>query len=149
MSSRHCDGERNAMAGRSTRRFWTSWPPAPRAKSRKRRSQLGSRRSRAASISLPMRRARRNSSAPTVTAASVVVDASALIRAAVEHHPAARLWTHAIETGRARGHVPELVYAELPSVLAQSVRAGLLEARDAGEILDRLLCLPVRRHTQS
>ena len=45
--------------------------------------------------------------------------------------------------------MPELVYAELPSALAQSVRAGLLEARDAGEILDRLLGLPVRRHTQS
>ena len=45
--------------------------------------------------------------------------------------------------------MPELVYAELPSALAQSVRAGLLDARDAGEILDGLLRLPVRRHRQS
>jgi len=88
----------------------------------------------------------KTSSAGIVTAASVVLDASVLIRSGVEHEPQARTWTEAIEAGRWRGHVPELVYVEIASALTQSVRAGLLEAHDAQELLVGLVALPLRSH---
>lgn len=84
-----------------------------------------------------------------MTAVSVVLDASVLIRAGVEREPQARTWTEAIETGHARGHVPDLVYAEVTSALTQSVRAGILEAQDAREILGGLVELPLRSHRQA
>ena len=91
----------------------------------------------------------KTSSGRTVTAVSVVLDASVLIRAGLEREPQARTWTEAIETGQARVHVPDLVYAEVTSALTQSVRAGILEAQDAREILVGLVELPLRSHRQA
>jgi predicted nucleic acid-binding protein len=96
-----------------------------------------------------MPRGPRTSSGRTVTIASVVVDASVLIRAGVEREPQARIWTDAVETGRARGHVPELAYAEVASALTQSVRAGTVKPQDAREILVGLVALPLRSHRQA
>lgn len=96
-----------------------------------------------------MARSPRISFGTTVTAGNVVLDASALIRAAVEREPRARRWIDAIETGRSRGHVPDLAYAELASALTQSVRAGLLQAGDARAILVRLVELPLQSHRQA
>jgi predicted nucleic acid-binding protein len=41
------------------------------------------------------------------------------------------------------------VYAELASALTQSVRARLLGAQDAAEIIDDVLRLPLRSHSQA
>lgn len=85
----------------------------------------------------------------TAVIADVVLDASVLIRGGVEREPQARLWTEAIETGRLRGHVPDLAYAELANALTLSVRAGILQPQDANEILVGLVDLPLRSHRQA
>ena len=84
-----------------------------------------------------------------MTAVSVVLDASVLIRAAVDGQTQALRWTGAVEAGRARGHVPELAYAEVASALTQSVRAGIVEPHDASDILAGLVELPLRSHPQA
>ncbi len=84
-----------------------------------------------------------------MTAAEAVVDASVLIRASVELQPEARIWIDAIEHDRLRGHVPDLAYAEIASALTQSVRARILGAGEAREILAELLALPLTAHRQS
>lgn len=81
-----------------------------------------------------------------MTAASVVLDASVLIRSAVANEPAARDWVRAVEAGEVEGHVPEVAYAETVSGLAKYVRAELLPAELALEILREVVKLPLSAH---
>ena len=81
-----------------------------------------------------------------MTAASVVLDASVLLRSAVADEPAARDWVRAVEAGDAEGHVPDLAYAETVSALAKYVRSDLLSAKVAGEILEAVVKLPLFTH---
>ena len=81
-----------------------------------------------------------------MTAASVVLDASVLIRSAVANEPAARDWLRAIEAGDVEGHVPDVAYAETVSGLTKYVRSNLLPARVAGEILEEVVKLPLFTH---
>ena len=81
-----------------------------------------------------------------MTADSVVLDASVLIRAAVANHPAARDWVRAVEAGDVEGHVPDVAYAETVSGLMKYVRSDLLSANVAGEILEEVVKLPLFTH---
>ena len=81
-----------------------------------------------------------------MTAASVVLDASVLIRSAVANEPAARDWMRAVEAGDVEGHVPDIAYAETASVLTKYVRSDLLPAKVAGEILEEVVKLPLFTH---
>jgi len=81
-----------------------------------------------------------------VTAGSVVLDASVLIRSAVASQPAAREWVRLVEAGDVEGHVPDLAYAETVSGLVKYIRADLLVRELAAEILDGMVRLPLVTH---
>jgi predicted nucleic acid-binding protein len=81
-----------------------------------------------------------------VTAASVVLDASVLIRSAVVEEPAAREWIRSVEAGEVDAHVPELAYAEIVSGLLKYVRANLVAPTLAAEILEGVVKLPLSTH---
>jgi predicted nucleic acid-binding protein len=72
-----------------------------------------------------------------VTAASVVLDASVLVRAAVDRSPAARSWTARLG-GDVRGHAPDLIWAEVASALRLYVSTKAMKRADAREILANL-----------
>ena len=84
-----------------------------------------------------------------MTADSVVLDASVLIRSAVANEPAARDWVRAVEAGDVEGHVPDVAYAETVSGLAKYVRSDLLPAKVAGEILEEVVRLPLVTHSHA
>ena len=84
-----------------------------------------------------------------MTAASVVLDASVLIRSAVVGEPTARKWLRSIEAGDIEGHVPEIAYAETVSGLARYVRAQQLEPVVASDILASVVMLPLYTHGHS
>jgi len=81
-----------------------------------------------------------------VTADSVVLDASVLIRSAVANEPTARDWVGAVEAGDVEGHVPDVAYAETVSGLAKYVRSDLLPPGLAAEILEQVVKLPLFTH---
>ena len=83
-----------------------------------------------------------------MTVASVVLDASVLLRSAVASEPSAREWIRAVESGEVEGHVPELAYAEIVSGLVKYVRAKLVAPVLAAEILDGAVKLPLSTHGQ-
>jgi predicted nucleic acid-binding protein len=78
-----------------------------------------------------------------VTAASVVLDASVLIRSAVANEPAARDWVRAVEVGAVEGHAPDIAYAETVSGLTKYVRANLVEPKLAAAMLAEVVKLPL------
>jgi len=79
-------------------------------------------------------------------ARAVVLDASVLVRAAVQATTQARAWLQSIDDVELDGHVPDLVFAEVASALAQYVRAETMTAADAAAVLDALAALPLRTH---
>ena len=81
-----------------------------------------------------------------MTADSVVLDASVLIRAGVEREPRAREWLRAVEAAEVEGHVPDVAYAETVSGLAKYVRAKLMPATLAARIVDEIVALPLFTH---
>jgi predicted nucleic acid-binding protein len=81
-----------------------------------------------------------------VTPASVVVDASVLIRSAVANEPTARNWMGAVEAGDVEGHVPDIAYAETVNGLARYVRSELLPPKLAAEIVEQIVKLPLFTH---
>jgi len=81
-----------------------------------------------------------------VTAGSVVLDASVLIRSAVSNEPAAREWVRLVEAGDVEGHVPDVAYAETVSGLAKYIRADPLDRGLAAEILEEVVQLPLVSH---
>ena len=81
-----------------------------------------------------------------MTAGSVVLDASVLIRAAIDREPRAREWVRAVEAGDFEGHVPDVAYAETVSALAKYVRARLVSPKVATQIVDGIVQLPLRSH---
>jgi predicted nucleic acid-binding protein len=93
-----------------------------------------------------MRRGRRTSSAWIVTAGSVVLDASVLIRSAVAGEPTAQEWMRAVEAGTVDAHVPEVVHAEVVSALIKYVRAKLVAPDLGAEIVRGLAQLPLTAH---
>jgi predicted nucleic acid-binding protein len=72
-----------------------------------------------------------------VTAASVVLDASVLVRAGVDRSPAARSWTSRLG-GDVRGHTPDLIWAEVASALRLYVSTKAMKRADARGILANL-----------
>ena len=81
-----------------------------------------------------------------MTAGSVVLDASVLIRSAVDGEPRAREWVRAVEAGDIEGHVPDVAYAETVSALAKYVRARLVAPKVAAQIVEEVVLLPLRSH---
>ena len=81
-----------------------------------------------------------------MTATSVVLDASVLIRSAVGREPSARDWVRAVEAGDIEGHAPDIAYAETVSALAKYVRADLVEPTLAAEMLAEVVKLPLFTH---
>lgn len=72
-----------------------------------------------------------------------VVDASALIRAAVDNRFDAQDWLARIERRHVDALAPDLIWAEVSHALHRHVRAGRVVDRRAAEILLRLLGLPI------
>lgn len=81
-----------------------------------------------------------------MTADSVVLDASVLIRAVVDGEPRAREWLRAVEAGDIEGHVPDVAYAETVSALAKYVRARLVAPKVSAQIVEQVVLLPLRTH---
>ena len=75
--------------------------------------------------------------------ATIVLDASAFVRAAVEEQDLARLWIAAVDAGEVRGTVPEHFYVEVANALRAYVRAGRMRDAVAGELVTRCLDLPL------
>ena len=81
-----------------------------------------------------------------MTAVSVVLDASVLIRSAIDREPKAREWVRAVEAGEIEGHVPDVAYAETVGGLAKYVRARLVAPKIAAQIVDDVVLLPLHSH---
>ena len=75
--------------------------------------------------------------------ATIVLDASAFLRAAVEEQDAARLWIAAADAAEVSGTVPEHFYVEVANGLRAYVRAGRMRAAVAAELVTRCLDLPL------
>jgi predicted nucleic acid-binding protein len=80
-----------------------------------------------------------------VTAASVVLDASVLVRAAVDRSPEARAWTARLG-GEVHGHAPELIWAEVASALRLYVSTAAMSSVFAHEVLANLARLDLEPH---
>ena len=84
-----------------------------------------------------------------MTAASVVLDASVLIRSAVANEPAARDWVRAVEAGAVEGHVPDVAYAETVQ-RAHEVRPSRSgRAKLAAAMLAEVVKLPLFTHSHA
>jgi predicted nucleic acid-binding protein len=75
--------------------------------------------------------------------ATIVLDASAFLRAAVEERDMARLWIAAVDAGEVSGTVPEHFYVEVANALRAYVRAGRMRGAIAAELVTRCLDLPL------
>jgi predicted nucleic acid-binding protein len=75
--------------------------------------------------------------------ATIVLDASAFVRAAVEQEDVARLWIAAVDAAEVSGTVPEHFYVEVANALRAYVRAGRMRATVAAELVTRCLDLPL------
>jgi predicted nucleic acid-binding protein len=89
-----------------------------------------------------MHRGPRRSSAGSATVVNVVLDASVIVRAAVDEAPAAREWTKRLGFD-VRGYAPDLVWVEVGSALYRYVSSGALARTKAHEILAYATRLPV------
>jgi predicted nucleic acid-binding protein len=76
-------------------------------------------------------------------AATIVLDASAFLRAAVEERDVARLWIAAVDAGEVSCTAPEHFYAEVANALRAYVRAGRMRPAVAAELVTRCLELPL------
>ena len=74
---------------------------------------------------------------------TIVVDASALIRAVVNDEPEATRWLEQVATGKVRALAPDLVYAEVANGLRRYIRGGWLDASSADRRLSIVLDLPL------
>jgi predicted nucleic acid-binding protein len=74
--------------------------------------------------------------------ATIVLDASAFVRAAVEETDTARLWIAVVDAGEVSGTVPEHFYVEVANALRAYVRAGRMRAAVAAELVNRCFDLP-------
>lgn len=82
-----------------------------------------------------------------MTLASVVLDASVLIRSAVPGEAVSRAWVGAVERGEVEGHVPDLAYAECASAVGTYVRAKHLDLEAAADTLSGIAELPLVSHS--
>jgi predicted nucleic acid-binding protein len=97
-----------------------------------------------------MRLAPRTSSAGiaiTDTASSVVVDASAVVRALVDYHPEAIDWLSRIAREEVSAACPDLLYAEVANALLVKQRAGSLSFAKAKRVIDAAAAAPFARQT--
>lgn len=78
-----------------------------------------------------------------MTSSTVVLDASAFIRAARGHEEAAA-WIARIAGGETRALAPELIFAEVANSLLVHVRGGALDLTSAAATIDVLRRLPIR-----
>lgn len=75
---------------------------------------------------------------------TAVFDASALVRAVGDEEDlAAAAWLAAVEEGRVRAHVPDLVYVEVASAFLGYLRAGAITTGQADERLAFILGAPL------
>ena len=75
--------------------------------------------------------------------ATIVLDASAFLRAAIEEKDVARLWIAAVDAGEVSGAVPEHFYVEVANALRRYLQAGRMRASVAAELVTRCLDLPL------
>lgn len=80
-----------------------------------------------------------------MTAVNVVLDASVLVRAAVDRAPDARAWTARLG-GDVHGHAPELIWAEAASALRLYVTTKAMSRVLAHEVLANLMRLDLESH---
>jgi predicted nucleic acid-binding protein len=78
-----------------------------------------------------------------VTSASVVFDASALVRASVQEAEDALTWLSRTVDGEIAAHAPDLVFPELASSLLGYVRAGDFPVEVAQERIELVRDLPL------
>ena len=76
-------------------------------------------------------------------ATTVVLDASAVVQAFVQPPGDAAEWLAAVDSGRLRAFVPDLIFAETASALTTYVRAGDLSAARSAAILREVTTLPL------
>lgn len=88
-------------------------------------------------------------SANDTSGASLVIDASALVRAAVDGQPEALAALRSVRRGQRRALAPDLIWAEVTNALVVRVRAGRVTVPQAGEILADLLALPIETSPMS
>jgi predicted nucleic acid-binding protein len=75
--------------------------------------------------------------------ATIVLDASAFVRASVEEEDAARLWIAAVDAGEVSGAVPEHFYVEVADALRAYERAARMPAAVVAELVTRCFDLPL------
>ena len=80
-----------------------------------------------------------------MTAASVVLDASALVRAAVDRAPDARAWVARLGEN-VHGHAPDLIWAEVASALRLYVSTNAMTSVLAHEVVTNLVRLDLESH---
>jgi predicted nucleic acid-binding protein len=74
---------------------------------------------------------------------TIVLDASAFLRAAVEQQDVARLWIAAVDAAEVSATVPDHFYVEIAAAVRAYVRAGQMRAAIAAELVTRCLDLPI------
>lgn len=89
-----------------------------------------------------MPRGPKRSSAGSATVVNVVLDASVIVRAAVDEAPAAREWTQRLGFD-VRAHAPDLLWVEVGSALFRYVSSGVLAMTKAQEVLAYASRLPI------
>lgn len=81
---------------------------------------------------------------PRNSTSRVVFDASAVVRALVEHHPVPIEWLQRVDEGELSLHWPSLVYVEVANTLLKLQRAGRSSRGAAAHVLRGTFRLPAR-----
>jgi predicted nucleic acid-binding protein len=81
-----------------------------------------------------------------IAARTAVLDASVLVRSAIEPRGAGAAWVAAVDQGAVQGHTATLAFTEAANALLGYVRAGALTLADATNALEALSALPFRLH---
>ena len=89
----------------------------------------------------------RRSFARPVTAAEVVLDASALLRGLLREGEEAHAIVRGVWNGVVRAHAPDLIGPESAHALLRLVRAGRLDLDDARRLAEDVETLPLDRHS--
>lgn len=82
-----------------------------------------------------------------MTAADVVLDASALLRGLLNEGQEAHRIVRDVWNGSARAHAPDLIGPESTNALLRLVRAGRLEVDDARRLASDVERTPLDRHS--
>lgn len=81
-----------------------------------------------------------------IAARTAVLDASVLVRSAIQPRGAGAAWVAAVDQGAVQGHTATLAFTEAANALLGYVRAGALTLADATKALEALSGVPFRLH---